>query len=80
MHLELTRRVFARVARKEKGMAQMLHLGYHYVRDGAAPGPCCSPARLRQQLQWLKHNHWAVLTCGEVALEATARLPKIQRK
>ena len=43
-----------------------LHLGYHYVRNGAAPGPNCSPARLQQQIQALKSDGYEFLTCGEV--------------
>lgn len=48
-------------------MEQVLHLGYHYVRDGNAPGPNCSPARLRAHIRALLEQGYELLTCGEVA-------------
>lgn len=44
----------------------ILHLGYHYVRDGKAPGPCCSPNRLRTQIQALKEHGYEIMQCGEI--------------
>lgn len=44
-----------------------LHLGYHYVREGKAPGPNCSPNRLRVQIEALLRDGYEIFTCGEVA-------------
>lgn len=43
-----------------------LHLGYHYVRDEVAPGPNCSPDRLRRQVRALKDQGYKFMTCGQV--------------
>lgn len=44
-----------------------LHLAYHYVRPEPAPGPVCTPERLRLQIKTLKSKGYEFLTCGEVA-------------
>ena len=46
---------------------RILHLGYHYVRYGKAPGPNCPPDRLRAQIRTLLDDHFEILTCGEIA-------------
>lgn len=48
------------------GQENALHLGYHYVRDGKAPGPTCTPERLRRQITVLKEEGYEFLTCGEI--------------
>ncbi|RJQ36765.1 hypothetical protein C4552_02650 [Candidatus Parcubacteria bacterium] len=54
---------------------QALHLGYHYIRDSAAPGPNCAPSRLRKQIEALKGDGYQFLTCGEVAGRLDAKEP-----
>ncbi len=56
-------------------MSQVLHLGYHYVLDGNAPGANCPPDRLRDQLAYFKENGWTILTCGDVAWHIKEKLP-----
>lgn len=43
-----------------------LHLGYHYVRDGGAPGPVTTPERLRTHIHSLLNQGYKDLTCGQV--------------
>lgn len=59
-------------------MANILHLGYHYVRDGKAPGPNCSPARLRTHIEALEDERYKIMTCEEVGdrLQAGFALPE----
>src|SRR3989344_2397859 len=47
-------------------MENVLHLGYHYVRNEKAPGPNCSPDRLRKHIAKLKEDRYEILTCEEV--------------
>lgn len=49
-------------------MDKALYLGYHYVRTGKAPGPNCSPERLRTQIRTLLDERYEIMTCGEVAV------------
>jgi peptidoglycan/xylan/chitin deacetylase (PgdA/CDA1 family) len=49
-----------------------LHLGYHYVRYGSAPGPNCSPERLRRQIEALKADGYEIMTCGEIVRRVLA--------
>ncbi|MBI2639297.1 MAG: polysaccharide deacetylase family protein [Candidatus Sungbacteria bacterium] len=49
---------------------EALHLGYHYIRNGKAPGPTCSPERLRAQISRLKEDGYKFMTCGQVARQA----------
>ena len=58
---------------------ERLHLGYHFVRDGAAPGLTCSPKRLRAQVLSLHERGFAFLTCGEVARRMRDGLPLPER-
>ncbi len=44
-----------------------IHLGYHYVRNADAPGPNCTPARLRATIEYLKTEGYEFMTCGQVA-------------
>ena len=57
----------------------VMHLGYHYVRDGAAPGPSCSPQRLERTILALKSEGYEFLTCGEVARRSSEGLRLPQR-
>lgn len=59
-------------------MEKVLHLGYHYIRDGNAPGPNCAPDRLRTQITTLQESGYQILTCGEVArcLKENVPLPE----
>lgn len=54
---------------------EILHLGYHYVRDGKAPGPNCSPNRLRTHISALKSEGYEILTCGEIVTRLLANKP-----
>ncbi|MBI2053486.1 MAG: polysaccharide deacetylase family protein [Candidatus Sungbacteria bacterium] len=56
-------------------MAEALHLVYHYVRDGDAPGHCCSPARLARQIEFLMHEGYEFLTCREVFRRTHQEIP-----
>ena len=38
----------------------------HYIRDGKAPGPNCTPDRLRWQIGALRAEGYEFLTCGEI--------------
>ena len=55
-------------------MGHILHLAYHYIRDGNAPGTNCAPERLRTQILTLKKEGYEILTCGEVARRLTEGL------
>lgn len=48
-------------------MENVLHLGYHYIRNENAPGPNCTPSRLRAQIALLQENGYEMMTCGDVA-------------
>lgn len=48
-------------------MGKVWHLGYHYIRNGNAPGPNCTPERLRKQIAALQDEGYEIITCGEVA-------------
>jgi len=52
-----------------------LHLGYHYVRTGIAPGPACSPSRLRAHIVALKADGYEFLACREVSRRLRLGLP-----
>ncbi|OGZ15130.1 MAG: hypothetical protein A3J08_02605 [Candidatus Lloydbacteria bacterium RIFCSPLOWO2_02_FULL_51_11] len=56
-------------------MDDVMHLGYHYVRNEKAPGPNCSPARLRAQIRALKEGGYEFLTCEEVVSRLTSNRP-----
>lgn len=56
-------------------MAKAWHLGYHYVRDGNAPGPKCTSERLRRQIVELKDSGYEIMTCGEVVKRLKDRRP-----
>lgn len=56
-------------------MNHALYLGYHYVRDEKAPGPNCSPNRLRTHIRTLLSEGYEVLTCGEVATRMRSGKP-----
>lgn len=58
---------------------EVLHLGYHYVRDSKAPGPNCSPNRLRAHLVELKKNGYEFITHGEIARLILAQRPMPQK-
>lgn len=60
-------------------MAHALHLGYHYVRDGSAPGPNCPPERLRRQIASLLADGYEILTCGEVGRRMLMERPLPER-
>lgn len=45
---------------------EVLHLGYHYVRNEKAPGPNCSPNRLRAHIKELKKEGYEFLTHSEI--------------
>lgn len=60
-------------------MKETLFFGYHYVRDGKAPGPNCTPARLRSQLEWLKKEGWEVLNCRQIAKSLKTNQPLPER-
>ena len=52
-----------------------LFLGYHYVRDGKAPGVNTAPAQLRQHLEFLIDKGYEILTCGEIARRMANNIP-----
>ena len=52
-----------------------VHLGYHYVRDGKAPGPNCSPNRLKAHISALKNEGYEIMICGEVVSRLRANKP-----
>lgn len=56
-------------------MDKILHLGYHYVRNGSAPGPNCSSDRLCLQIEALKADGYELMTCSEVARRFVANRP-----
>ncbi len=59
-------------------MTRGLHLVYHYVREGGAPGANCPPERLRRQIRYLVDEDYTFLTCRNVAtaLRNDASLPE----
>src|SRR3989344_5443824 len=78
--LSLSRRGICRGAvctlkEEKRPMDDVMHLGYHYVRNEKAPGPNCSPARLRAQIRALKEGGYEFLTCEEVVSRLTSNRP-----
>lgn len=56
-------------------MKKVWHLGYHYIRNGNAPGPNCTPDRLRKQITALQDDGYEIITCGEVVKRLKAGRP-----
>lgn len=56
-------------------MKDAIHLAYHYVREGSAPGPNIAPDKLKAQVQGLKDQGFVFLTCGEVVARITTGRP-----
>ena len=51
------------------------HLGYHFIREGGAPGPVATPSRLRQHLSYFRDLGHEFLICGEVGRRLAGGFP-----
>lgn len=63
----------------KNALTRIWHLGYHYIRDGYAPGLTCTPLRLREQIAALKERGYEILPCREITKRINSRLPLPER-